>query len=164
MTRELFATTSKGLYAFTLTGDVSLIGLQNSVVSDVAARDGILLAAVPVIAQVHEMMGYVDGESPDQKSGLYLFDLSGERQHSKLVCAGNLKSCGIGQESATGKQRWYAGIEPADVLISEDQGGTWSSTNSFKAISARDSWYECLLCLHRIAHSCKFLSEIRLPS
>ena len=141
---KLFATTSKGLYAFTLTGEVSLIGLQDNVVSQASARDGTLLAAVPVIHQVHQMMSYVDSDSRKQQSGLYKFDLSagsGASTQPKIVHTGNIKSCAIGKESSTGKQRWYAGAEPADVLISEDSGVTWSDTGSFKAIPARQEWY-----------------------
>lgn len=140
---RLLATTSKGLYAFSLTGEVSLIGLQDNVVSQATARDGVLLAAVPVIHQVHQMMSYVDSDSQKQQSGLYKFDFSagnGSSPQPKRVHTGNIKSCAIGKESSSGKQRWYAGVEPADVLISEDSGVTWSDTGSFKAIPARSEW------------------------
>lgn len=137
---RLFATSSKGLFAFDLKGDVRSIGLQGNVVSQTSARDGTLLAAVPVLHEVHKMMSYSDKDSQPQKPGLYLCELSGGETKCKRVYDGNVKSCAIGKESASGKQRWYAGIEPADVLISEDNGATWSDTGSFKAIPARESW------------------------
>lgn len=139
---RLFATSSKGLYAFELQGDFTSVGLQGNVVSQTSARDGVLLAAVPVIHEVHKMMSYVDSDSQRQQPGLYKCDLSGGETGCKRVHDGNVKSCAIGKESASGKQRWYAGIEPADVLISEDNGVTWSDTGSFKAIPARESWYD----------------------
>lgn len=100
-----------------------------------------MLAAVPVIHEVHAMMGYVESTQTSQKAGLYHFDLSNHQIcQEDLVCEGNVKSCAIGDESASGKQRWYAGTEPADVLVSEDQGHTWSDTSSFAAIDGRDGW------------------------
>ena len=139
---RLFATSSTGLYAFELQGNVTSVGLQGSVVSQTSARDGVLLAAVPVIHEVHKMMSYIDSDSQRQQPGLYKCDLSAGELGCKRVYDGNVKSCAIGKESASRKQRWYAGIEPADVLISEDNGATWSDTGSFKAIPARDSWYD----------------------
>ena len=139
---RLLATSSQGLYAFDLQGDVTTVGLQGSVVSQTSARDGVVLAAVPVIHEVHKMMSYVDSDSQQQQPGLYKCDLSGSETGCKRVYGGNVKSCAIGKESSSGKQRWYAGIEPADVVISEDSGANWSDTGSFKAIPARESWYD----------------------
>lgn len=138
---RLLATSSKGLYAFDLQGEVTSMGLQGNVVSQTSARDGVVLAAVPVIQEVHKMMSYVDSDSQRQQPGLYKCDLSGSKIGCKRVYDGNVKSCAIGKESASGKQRLYAGTEPADVVISEDKGATWSDTGSFKAIPARESWY-----------------------
>ena len=144
---RLLATSSEGLYAFTLKGEVTSVGLQGNLVSQTCARDGVVLAAVPVIHEVHKMMGYVDSDSHRQQPGLYMFDLSKSAGDTscKSVYDGNVKSCAIGKKSATGEQRWYAGIEPADVVISEDRGSTWADTGSFKAIPARESWYDASL-------------------
>ncbi len=139
----LFATTSKGLHAFTLSGDVTPIGLNDRIVSQATARDGALLAAVPVIHAVHKMMNYVDDDSREQQAGLFEFDVSQGIQadlKGKRVYNGNVKSCAIGKQSTNGKQRWYAGTEPADVVISEDNGKTWADTSSFQAISGRAEW------------------------
>lgn len=138
--QRLFATSSQGLFAFDLKGDVRSLGLQGNVVSQTSARDGRVLAAVPVLHEVHKMMNYSDKDSQSQQPGLYMCELSGGETSLKRVYDGNVKSCAIGKESASGKQRWYAGIEPADVLISEDNGATWSDTGSFKAITGRESW------------------------
>lgn len=142
---SLFATSGKGLFAFTLTGDVSPIGLQGTVVSQTSARNGVVLAAAPVFQQVHKMMSYGDSDSSRRQPGLYMFDLSAGDANGKHVYSGNVKSCAIGKESANGKQRWYAGTEPADVVISDDMGATWANTDSFKAVPARDSWYDSAL-------------------
>ena len=142
-TQAMFATSSKGLHAFSLTGQVTSIGLSDTVVSQATARDETLLAAVPVIHAVHKMMSYVEGDSREQQSGLFMFDLSkGVRPEmkGKQVYNGNVKSCAIGKQSTSGKQRWYAGTEPADVLISEDTGATWADTSSFQAIPSREKW------------------------
>lgn len=141
---SLLATSSKGLFAFTLTGDVTPVGLQGTVVSQTTARNGIVLAAVPAIQEVHKMMSYGDSDSSRRQPGLYMFDLAGGDANGKHVYNGNVKSCAIGKGSAAGKQRWYAGTEPADVVISEDMGATWADTDSFKALPARDSWYVTL--------------------
>ena len=138
---SLFATSSKGLFAFTLTGDVSPIGLQGTVVSQTSARDGLVLAAVPAFQQVHKMMSYGDSDSSRRQPGLYMFELAGGNANGKHVYNGNVKSCAIGKGGTTGKQRLYAGTEPADVVISDDMGATWTDTDSFKASPARDSWY-----------------------
>lgn len=142
---NLLATSSKGLFAFTLTGDVTPVGLQGTVVSQTAARNGVVLAAVPAFQEVHKMMSYGDSDSSRRQPGLYMFDLAGGDANGKHVYNGNVKSCAIGKGSAAGKQRWYAGTEPADVVISEDMGATWADTDSFKALPARDSWYVTLL-------------------
>lgn len=139
----MFAASSDGLHAFSLTGQVTSIGLSGTVVSQATARDGTLLAAVPVIHAVHKMMSYVEDDSREQQSGLFLFDLSKgvqTKMKGKQVYKGNVKSCAIGKQSTSGKQRWYAGTEPADVLISEDSGATWADTSSFQAIPGRQDW------------------------
>ncbi|KAL3153493.1 hypothetical protein ABBQ38_011824 [Trebouxia sp. C0009 RCD-2024] len=74
---SLLATSSKGLFAFTLTGDVTPVGLQGTVVSQTTARNGIVLAAVPAIQEVHKMMSYGDSDSSRRQPGLYMFDLAG---------------------------------------------------------------------------------------
>ncbi len=142
-TQAMFATSNKGLHAFSLNGQVTSIGLFDTVVSQATARDEILLAAVPVIHAVHEMMSYVEDDSREQQSGLFVFDLSQGVQPNmkgKQVYNGNVKSCAIGKQSPSGKQRWYAGTEPADVVISEDTGATWADTSSFQAIPGREDW------------------------
>lgn len=89
-------------------------------------------------------MSYVDDDSCEQESGLFMFDLS-TGLHADLKCrqvySGNVKACAIGKQSTSGKQRWYAGTEPADVVISDDYGATWADTSSFNAISGRGDWY-----------------------
>lgn len=142
-TQAMFATSNKGLHAFRLTGQVTSIGLADTVVSQATARDDTLLAAVPVIHAVHKMMSYVQDDSREQQSGLFLFDLSKgvqPKMQGKQVYKGNVKSCAIGKQSTSGKQRWYAGTEPADVVISEDSGVTWADTSSFQAIPGRQDW------------------------
>lgn len=141
--QAMFATSSKGLHAFSLTGQVTSIGLSDTVVSQATARDDTLLAAVPVIHAVHEMMSYVKDDSQEQQSGLFLFDLSKgvqPKMQGKQVYNGNVKSCAIGKQSTSGEQRWYAGTEPADVVTSEDYGATWADTSSFQAITGREDW------------------------
>ena len=151
--QAMFVTSSNGLHAFSLTGQVTSIGLSGTVVSQVTARDGTLLAAVPVIHAVHKMMSYVEDDSREQQSGLFWFDLSKgvqTKMKGKQVYKGNVKSCAIGKQSTSGKQRWYAGTEPADVVISEDSGATWADTSSFQAIPGRQDWLVpsqlCLSC------------------
>ena len=103
----MFATSSNGLHAFSLTGQVTSIGLSGTVVSQVTARDGTLLAAVPVIHAVHKMMSYVEDDSREQQSGLFWFDLSKgvqTKMKGKQVYKGNVKSCAIGKQSTSGKQ------------------------------------------------------------
>ena len=133
--------------------------------SQAVARDRTLLAAVPVIHAVHKMMSYVDDDSAEQKAGLYKFDLS-QGVHadmkSSLVHEGNVKSCAIGKQSSSSKkQRWYAGTEPADVLISEDEGATWADTSSFQAIPGRSEWY-VLLEAFAFGHTARVFADIPL--
>ena len=149
----LFATSTQGVHAFTMQGTVTPVGLADKLVSQATARDGTLLAAVPIGHAVHKMMSYVDDESRTQQdaAGLYVFDLVGGLQASpegRRVWQGNVKSCAIGKPRHSGKLRWYAGTEPADVLITEDAGSTWADTGSFRAISGRQDW--CVLLLTHI--------------
>lgn len=136
----LYVTSSKGVHACSWDGQVKPLGLAGKVVSQAVVSGKTMLAAVPVLHEVHAMMSYVENTST-QKAGVYRFELSNTQScQENLVYGGNAKSCAIGNESASGKKRWYAGTEPADVLISEDEGKTWSDTGSFAAIEGRNGW------------------------
>ena len=137
----LYITSSKGVHACSFDGQVTTVGLAGKVVSQAFISGNTMLAAVPVVHEVHAMMGYVDNTSTSQKAGLYRLDLSDTQScQEHLMYEGNVKSCAIGNESTSGTKRWYAGTEPADLLISEDQGTTWSNTSSFAAIEGREGW------------------------
>lgn len=147
---SFYVTSSHGVHACTWAGTTKHLGLDGDLVSQAVVKGDTMLAAVPVIHEVHAMMHYVDDPAKNQASaaGLYKLDLSGSRSPraiEEMVCKGNVKSCAIGNESSSGKKRWYAGTEPADVLVSDDEGLTWSDTNSFSAIEgpsmvSRKNW------------------------
>ena len=137
----LYVASSKGVHACSWDRQVKSLGLAGKVVSQAVLSGNVMLAAVPVLQEVHAMMSYVENKSTTQKAGVYRLDLSDTQPcQVNLVYEGNAKSCAIGSESSSGKKRWYAGTEPADVLISEDEGKTWSNTSSFAAIEGRNEW------------------------
>lgn len=136
-----YVTSSKGVHLCNWDGQVKTLGLASKLVSQAVVKGDTMLAAVPVIHEVHAMMSYIENTSTAQKAGMYKFDLTNPQTcQEDLVYEGNVKSCAIGNESASHPKRWYAGTEPADVLISEDDGKTWSDTGSFAAIEGRDGW------------------------
>lgn len=137
----LYITSSKGVHSCSWDGQVKPLGLAGKVVSQAVVSGNTMLAAVPVLHEVHAMLSYVENRSTTQKAGVYRFDLSDTQScQENLAHECNAKSCAIGSESASGKKRWYAGTEPADVSISEDEGKTWSDTSSFAAIEGRIGW------------------------
>ena len=73
-----------------------------------------------------------------QESGAWLAKLDEDSiavESERKVWAGNAKTCAI--RKLQGKQMLFLGTEPADVLTSDDMGGTWRGTDTFAAIPER---------------------------
>ncbi len=142
----VYISTTAGVYALDVAerqvlDTPQLATLRSTLVSQVAVRDETLLAAVPELHQVHDMMSWKNSVNSSQaacKPGLYVVNLHSREPAAAAAAVwhGNAKSCAV-EKAADGSLTYYVGTEPADVLISSDKGGTWLGTDSFKAIPGR---------------------------
>lgn len=141
---SLFLGTTSGLFLRPAGGKSSLIGLEGSLVTHLAAAGERIAAAVPIGGPVHKM--YSDAHAPSAgaawASGLHVLrpgDLHADAPTyaSEHVWQGDARSCcawAAGQGLAVG-------TEPADVYVSLNGGRSWSAgAAGFAAAPSRSKW------------------------
>lgn len=140
---RVYVATNDGVYAINLqTAQFVRLGLENSVVSHVAYRDGQVLATCPVLGTVHKMQEIDPARHPDHKPGAHLITLAPNPLNltTNYLWCGDARSCSIGT-GENGVSQYFVGTEPADVLCSSDGGRSWAGMNSLSQCSTKDEWY-----------------------
>ena len=113
-------------------------GLPDQVVTQIAVRQQKAIAACPHLTRAHFMLDWATEENAQQhqQPGLWLEDLGMDPSKPQRIWEGNAKSCAFDRAGSL-----LAGIEPADVLSSTDDGATWQDNNSFQQFDSRSSWW-----------------------
>ena len=101
-----------------------------------------------------------------QESGAWLAKLNEDGitlESERKVWAGNAKTCAM--RKVRGEQKLFLGVEPADVLTSDDMGETWRGTDSFAAIPERSGpFLGTSYSQHHIQSDLSLSSKIMLDS
>ncbi|KAL4425844.1 hypothetical protein ABPG75_009860 [Micractinium tetrahymenae] len=142
---SLFLGTTSGLFLRPAGRPASLIGLDGSLVTHLAAAGERVAAAVPVPGPVHKMYTADHAPSADAPwaSGMHLLHPSGTTSDAPAaytadrVWQGDVRSCC----AWAGGQGLAVGTEPADVFVSLDGGRSWSAgAAGFAAAPSRSKW------------------------
>lgn len=146
--QHLFVGTHQGIYRVTVPdGQVNFVGLKGHFINHLFYRSKTLLAACPEFAAaLHGKMMKTDKfTNPNHVPGLHVLhpqdpSLPDGPWSSRCVWQGDAKSCSA-VDLDQGGTRLLVGTEPADVYVSDDGGGTWSCSDSFKGAPTRPKWY-----------------------